>query len=202
MSYADELVPLWPLPELPELRDDLLAAYGAPERGYHDARHLLEVLHRLAELAAHEEFDARSTALAAWFHDAVYDGERDAEERSALWARTALEEVEPPGLAQEVARLVRLTADHQPGPDDTAGAVLCDADLAVLASSEQRYAEYVAGVRVEFAHLDEETFAAGRARVLESLAAGPLFHTAHGRRTWEQTARANLARELAQRGRP
>ena len=46
-----------------------------------------------------------TVALAAWFHDAVYDGADDDEERSAQWAERAL----PPAYADEVARLVRMT---------------------------------------------------------------------------------------------
>ncbi len=61
-------------------------------RGYHDTRHLTEVLDRLDELAGAGVGlrRGRRCVLAAWFHDAVYDGERDAEERSAQWAEHAL----------------------------------------------------------------------------------------------------------------
>jgi predicted metal-dependent HD superfamily phosphohydrolase len=53
-------------------------------------------------------------------------------------------------------------------------------------------------VRREYAHLDDDVFAAGRADVLRGLAAKPqLFHTPYAREQWEQAARANLERELA-----
>ena len=41
----------WPLPDSPAVRDELAAAYADPSRGYHDIRHLTEVLDRLDELA-------------------------------------------------------------------------------------------------------------------------------------------------------
>ena len=76
--------------------------------------------------------------------------------------------------------------------------LLSDADLAVLAAPPDRYASYVAGVREEYAHLDEETFRRGRAQVLASFAERPaLFSTDHARDRWEAAARANLASELA-----
>lgn len=189
----------WPLPGALRARDALLAAYADPARGYHDLRHLGEVLDRLDEVAAHGAcFDATTVGLAAWFHDGVYDGDRDAEERSAQWAEQALAGVLPDPEVAEVARLVRLTETHRPGDEDAAGGALSDADLAILAAGPQRYAEYVAAVRGEFAHLDDETFRAGRARVLQGLADEPrLFHTDHARAAWESTARANLERELA-----
>ena len=67
----------WPLTTGDDVRDELLRAYGDPARGYHDTRHLTEVLTRLDELAdPGTTFDRTPVLLAAWFHDAVYDGER------------------------------------------------------------------------------------------------------------------------------
>ena len=189
----------WPLTGYDELRDRLLAAYSAPERGYHDVRHLEEVLDRLLELLPEESagVDQDAVLLAAWFHDAVYDGRNDDEERSAELAADALAGFDT-ARAAEVARLVRLTAAHQPADDDLAGQLLCDADLAILASGPGRYGEYVAGVRREYAHLPDPDFGAGRAAVLHDLAGREqLFHTAYGRAEWEPAARANLERELA-----
>lgn len=190
----------WPLPDSPDLRDALLAAYGEETRGYHDTRHLTEVLDRLDELAsAGTTYAVLPVALAAWFHDAVYDGERDAEERSAAWAEDALAGVLAPELVEDVARLVRLTETHLPADDDLDGCALSDADLAILAAPAERYASYVAAVRREYAHLDDATFRAGRAQVLRGLAdKAHLFHTPYARAHWEDAARANLERELGE----
>ena len=190
----------WPLAGAEDLREELLAAWDRP--GYHDLRHLAEVLARIEELAAAGGgFGREQVLLAAWFHDAVYDGERDAEERSAAWAEQSLPSYVGEAAAAEVARLVRMTETHDPAPDDPGGCVLSDADLAVLAAGQDRYAAYVAGVREEYAHLDEETFRRGRAQVLASLAErSALFRTDHARDRWEAAARANLAAELAALG--
>ncbi|GAA5155396.1 hypothetical protein GCM10023340_40550 [Nocardioides marinquilinus] len=192
----------WPLPDAARLRDALLAAYADPQRGYHDTVHLGEVLGRLDELAAHGVvFDELPVRLAGWFHDAVYDGERDAEERSAAWAEEALPGLVDDATVAEVARLVRLTETHRPDDDDADGCALSDADLGILAAGPERYAGYVAAVRVEYAHLDDATFAAGRRTVLDDLLAKPhLFHTTHGRERWEDAARANATAELARLG--
>jgi predicted metal-dependent HD superfamily phosphohydrolase len=188
----------WPLPDRPELRDRLLAAYGEERRGYHDLTHLTEVLDHVATLAAAAD-DVEAVVLAAWFHDAVYAGAADDEERSAVLATEGLTAagVAPERVA-EVARLVRLTAIHRPGPGDRNGQVLSDADLAVLAADEERYAGYVAGVRMEYAHVADDDFRRGRAAVLRDLLAKPsLFHTPAARDLWEERARVNVARELA-----
>ncbi|WP_232680617.1 hypothetical protein [Nocardioides sp. R-C-SC26] len=200
------------------LRDELLAAYADPSRGYHDTQHLAEVLERVQALADAGELDASITGaadraphgvaardvvlLAAWFHDAVYDGERDAEERSAAWAEEALTTLVPTDAVTEVARLVRLTETHRPADEDRLGCVLSDADLGILAAPVERYAEYVGAVRSEYAHLDDATFNAGRHAVLDDLLAKPrLFHTRSAYEAWEATARANAGAELARLGR-
>jgi predicted metal-dependent HD superfamily phosphohydrolase len=188
------LVDRWPLDDRTDLRDELLAAWDRD--GYHDRLHLVEVLDRLDLLAeAGASFDRTAVVLAAWFHDAVYAGADDDEERSAQWAERAL----PPAYADEVARLVRMTAHHRPADDDAAGCALSDADLAILAAPRERYDAYVAGVRSDFAHVGDDEFRAGRAAVLADLAAKPaLFHTPQARGLWESPARANVERELGE----
>lgn len=180
----------------------LVEAYGDPRRGYHDRRHLEEVLERVAEILdaeGEQQIDRDAVVLAAWFHDAVYEGRDDDEARSATLAERELATVAvPPLLVEEVARLVRLTADHRAAPDDRPGQVLCDADLAILAAGPDRYSEYVHGVRQEYAHVGDEDFRTGRARVLRALVdSGPIFRTRYARDHWEDLARANVERELA-----
>jgi len=197
---ASDLAAWWPLADRDELRGELEAAYADPARGYHDTRHLAEVLQRLDELADSVAYDREPVLLAAWFHDAVYDGRPGAEERSARWALTAL--AGRPDAA-EVARLVRLTEQHRPTPDDVNGCALSDADLAILAAGPRRYTEYVDTVRREYAHVSDTDFATGRATILADLLGKPtLFHTAHARDHWEEAARANVRRELTELRRP
>ena len=188
MSLEDR----WPLPDHRDLRDELLSAWD--RSGYHDLLHLREVLDRLDQLAVGDD-DATAVVLAAWFHDAVYDGADDDEERSAQWAERAL----PAAYADEVARLVRMTVHHRPADDDPAGCSLSDADLGILAAGPERYAEYTRDVRLEYADVPDDLFRLGRAAVLSDLLAKPtLFHTAHAREHWEARARTNVAAELAQ----
>ena len=193
-----ELPQHWPLPDATDLRDELRSAYDDPGRRYHGARHLGEVLARLAELrGAGTRFEELPVTLAAWFHDSVYDGERDAEERSAVWAEVGLAGRIEPAVVAEVARLVRLTETHRPDDGDANGCALSDADLAILAAGPERYAEYRAAIRDEYVHLDAEEFRAGRAQVLRHLLdKDTIFHTSYARGAWERVARANLEAEL------
>ncbi|MFE2634159.1 hypothetical protein ACFXKF_05090 [Streptomyces scopuliridis] len=178
--------------------DRLLARWSEPQRRYHTTDHLLAVLDRVDTLAEYAD-DPDVVRLAAWFHDAVYRPDRsENEERSARLAERALPEA---GLSEdrtrEVARLVRLTTTHAAAPGDRNGAVLCDADLAILASGPDAYAAYTAAVREEYGFVPDDAFRTGRAAVLEQLLALPaLFRTPYGAREWEARARANLADEL------
>jgi predicted metal-dependent HD superfamily phosphohydrolase len=189
-----DLARFWPEDVDDGVRARLEAAYAGPGRGYHDVRHLADVLERVEELLDADDPVREAVLLAAWFHDAVYDGRPDDEERSARWAEAALA---GSPLAGEVGRLVRLTGTHRPAEDDRAGQVLCDADLAILAAGPVRYASYVQGVRSEYAHVTDADFAAGRAAVLRDLLAKPsLFHTPAARDRWERRARTNVEREI------
>jgi predicted metal-dependent HD superfamily phosphohydrolase len=182
---------------------DLLRRYGEPHRRYHTTEHLAAVLDHVDELAD-EAGDAEAVRLAAWFHDAVYDPSRgDNEERSAVLAERMLADTDLPAVTvAEVARLVRLTTTHDPSDDDRNGAVLCDADLAILAAPPDRYAAYAASVREEYAAVPDDTFRAGRTEILRSLLELPaLFRTAPARERWEAAARHNLQTELMLLGR-
>ncbi|MDQ0812730.1 putative metal-dependent HD superfamily phosphohydrolase [Streptomyces sp. B3I7] len=178
--------------------DDLLRRWSEPQRRYHTAAHLTAVLDHVDALAAYAD-DLAVVRLAAWFHDAVYLPDRsENEERSARLAVRALAEAGvPQARTDEVARLVRLTVTHAPAPDDRDGAVLCDADLAILAAPPEAYAAYTAQVREEYAFVPEDAFRTGRADILGQLLALPrLFSTPHGSEAWEDPARRNLRAEL------
>ncbi|MFE4022278.1 hypothetical protein ACFXPZ_33595 [Streptomyces sp. NPDC059101] len=178
---------------------NLLRRWAEPQRRYHTTDHLTAVLDRVDELATYAD-DLPAVQLAAWFHDAVYRPDRsENEERSAALAERALPELGiAPARTAEAARLVRLTVTHDPAPDDHNGAVLCDADLAVLAGSPDTYAAYAAAVRAEYDFVPDPDFRAGRAAVLRQLLALPrLFATPQGHDRWERPARHNLSTELA-----
>lgn len=185
------------LPHSARLGAKLLATYAEPARHYHDLVHLRAVLDTVAALA-YEAAEPMLVRLAAWFHDAVYDVHRqDNEEQSAQLAESTLRLA---GLTSdqvaEVARLVRLTASHDPAAADSNGAVLCDADLSILASNPERYEGYVRAVRQEYGHVSDHDWRIGRAAALEQLLELPaLFRTTTGA-SWETAARHNLRTEL------
>nr|WP_130417028.1 DUF4031 domain-containing protein [Xylanibacterium ulmi] len=190
---------------------DLIERWAQPHRVYHGRLHLAATLDALDALLASAHAargvgpaQARTARLALWFHDAVHDGVagRD-EERSADLARRLLAPgVEAgrltPAEHDDVARLVLLTAAHDPAPGDTLGALVSDADLAILAAAPDRYTRYTQQVRAEYADVPEAQFREGRAAVLDQLLGLPtLFRTDAARAVWAPRAGANLRAELA-----
>ena len=175
----------------------VVGAWSEPHRRYHDLAHLAAVLGLVGELAGAAP-DPDAVRLAAWYHDVAYDPERtDNEQVSAARARAGLRGLVPDARVDEVERLVLLTAGHDPAPDDANGAVLCDADLAVLAGPPAAYAAYASAVREEYRHLPDGEFTAGRIAVLEHLLALPaLYRTPEAARLWADQATANLTAEL------
>ncbi|WBB48858.1 metal-dependent phosphohydrolase [Verrucosispora sp. WMMA2044] len=180
---------------------DLFERWREPHRHYHTVAHLtavLDVVDRYASTASRPDL----VRLAAWCHDAVYDPRAlgDQNERAsaaladALLTRLGL----PTAEVTEVIRLVLLTAGHVVAPTDADGALLCDADLAVLAASPPEYDRYAAAIRQEYAHVPEPDYRIGRARVLAALLALPsLYRIPELAARWTHPAHTNLTRELS-----
>lgn len=177
--------------------DDLVSRHREPHRRYHTLAHVAHVLRAVRDLTVEVPVvDPVAVRVAAWFHDAVYDPRSSTNEAdSAALAERLLPEagVDPARLAT-VGRLVRVTATHEPTSEDEA--VLVDADLGVLAADPAGYQAYSEQVRAEYAHLDDDTWRAGRTRRLQDFLARPhLFTTAPGH-ALEARARANISAEL------
>lgn len=198
-TSSESLQAIWDatLPNQAETGARVIARYAEPHRRYHNTEHLAAVQDRITEFAT-ADHDLFLVRLAGFYHDAVYDipiRELTNEEASA---RLSIRELSRTGLEQEdlneVARLVRLTATHLPGPRDPNGELLCDADLAVLGGSEAAYARYVAQVREEYGQVARLDFVQGRFHALRELASRDLFHTPRGR-ALNQRARNNLVAE-------
>ncbi|TJY67491.1 DUF4031 domain-containing protein [Arthrobacter sp. CAU 1506] len=189
------------LPGQEDLGRELLERWAEPHRHYHAPGHLLAVLEALGQLApaADSMLRQRPVWLAAWFHDAVYNGRagQDEQESAELaGAKLPTAGIDPDETA-EVVRLVLLTAEHSPGPLDASGALLCDADLAVLGGAPAEYRSYVRNVRQDYAHVADADFAAGRTAVVRRLLElDPLYRTPAAREKWLDHAKRNLSAEL------
>ena len=176
-------------------RDQLVAAYTAPGRHYHNLTHIEDCLGALAAVDGLSAAEREILTEAIWWHDVVYDATRpDNEELSAQLAEQHVR----PELRPEVGRLIRLTSTHQVDPQDRLGAILISIDLSILGAQPARYDAYAAAIRKEFAHVADSDYRAGRSRVLARFAARPfIFPDAGFAEKYDRQARENLAREIA-----
>lgn len=188
------------------MRARLAALYSAPGRHYHGLAHV-EALLALAERhrAAIADFAALEAAI--WFHDAIYDSRRqDNEARSAALAREWLAGRAEPERLDRIAAMIEATRTHRlPDGEDTAArgdaALLLDMDLSILAAPEAAFDAYERAVRLEYGWVDDDTWRAGRAAVLQGFLSRPrIFHSDPFFAECEAAARRNLTRALARLG--
>lgn len=194
-------------PAADELFDSVLARHREPGRHYHDLRHVSWVVRHVIDLATRCSVDDLDAVVAAaFFHDAVYDFDRDtaaAGTNEAASARLAARSLTELGWsverAERVAAMIVATEHHaDDDPADADTAVLLAADLASLAAEPNAYADAVRNIRKEYGHLDDTSWRAGRSAVLESfLERDHIFPAQLGLDAWERRARANLTAELA-----
>jgi predicted metal-dependent HD superfamily phosphohydrolase len=192
--------------ELADAGDALVARWSGEDRHFHNLKHLATVLHRVDELSQ-ETHDPDLVRLAAWYHGAVFSSDRnktyaleggEQTTASAELARKELTELGVPAKnADRVAQLVDTLLRHTPVHGDTDSQVLNDADLSMLAIEPQRYKEYAAAVRAEYAHIPTRDFLRARIRILERLLRRPQIFSSPMGAAWENPARQNVEAELA-----
>ena len=181
------------------LFNQLVAAYSERHRHYHTLQHLRECLAH-CEAAASLALHPAEVELALWFHDAVYDPQRDDnEERSAEWAwRSILAAGCGEAVAQRVQASVLATKSHAAASIDADVQLVLDIDLAILGAAPARFADYERQVRAEYAHVPDADWRAGRSRILSDFLARPrIYATVAFHDALEHRARANITLALA-----
>jgi predicted metal-dependent HD superfamily phosphohydrolase len=191
--------------QIRDVGQGLVDRWSEPGREFHNLKHLVDVLVRVDELAE-ETHEPDLVRLAAWYHGAVFDSAgaktyaNKGGEDEAASASLAREELMglgvPEDRANRVHDLVVALVRHSPDPADFDCAVLCDADLAMLAAEPQRYKAYLHDVRAEYAHLPVEDYVRARIRILKKLLARPTLFSSPLGVAWEEPARQNVSAEL------
>ncbi len=178
--------------------NELAAAYGAPERAYHNLHHIAACLDEL-ERAEYLAEKPREIELAIWFHDLIYDTHRrDNESRSAARALEVARDAKMERITVAAVQDLIEATRHDAAPATNDGRLIADIDLAILGRKADRFDEYEAAIRREFAWVDEAQFRNERAKALKRFLHQPhIYHTAMFRGRYENTARANLHRSLA-----
>lgn len=185
---------------------DLLYRWDETSRKYHGISHLLDVLSHVDELSE-ETHEPDLVRLAAWYHGAVFSAEESViyatrggenEEASAQLARQELTALGvPEANVARVTTLIEALLRHTVLPKDFDCAVLCDADLAILAAEPQRYQSYLASIRDEYAHIPVRDYVTSRIAILTKLQRRDHIFVSGIARGWEDQARQNVEAELS-----
>jgi predicted metal-dependent HD superfamily phosphohydrolase len=181
-----------------EVLAKLETAYGMAGRHYHTLGHvdrMVEEFHALGPVAHQPE----AVELALWLHDVVWSPEAtDAEAASAAWAHAHLApRGVSPALLDRVADLI-LATRHLPAPPATRDeALVRDLDLLTFAAPPGIFDRCNDLVRREYAHVPDEAWRTGRARVLRGFLERPVLYFTPALAALEPAARANLGRAVA-----
>jgi predicted metal-dependent HD superfamily phosphohydrolase len=182
---------------------DLSRRLAEPHRRYHTGHHVVEMFWALEELERGTAISAREGTLAriaACFHDAVYDPRTPPGDNERASAELATHSLRTLGLAradiEAVHALVLATQTHDLVGVGL-GAAFHDADLWIFSAPWERYVEYTAQVREEYAAVPDDAFRTGRAAILRPfLEREAIYATDLARTEWEPRAREQLAREI------
>ena len=184
----------------------LFVYYSQEHRTYHSLEHIADVINLVIDCKTRLR-SKRNVIWALIFHDAVYDPRSATNEADSVILAGQLGcELLASGVTdvpdlEETRRLIMLTCHSSPSPNqlmDPDGAVLIDADLSILGASPDRFARYDADIRIEYKHVPERAFIAGRSAVLHSfLARDRIFASDEFFERYEGQARHNLDSALA-----
>lgn len=174
----------------------LIAAYSEKQRAYHTLQHLYECLALLESIRVNLN-DAHAVILALWFHDAVYDPQaKDNEIKSAELFEQYLAQDLPNDVVQKIRWWIVATQKHA-STDELDLQFLLDIDLAILAASSDRFAEYEQQIQKEYAWVDPDIYLIKRKQVLAHFyQTEPLYQTEYFQQNFEQRAKENLKFKL------
>ena len=174
----------------------LIAAYSEKQRAYHTLQHLYECLVLVDSIRA-DLIDAHAVELALWFHDAVYNPQaKDNELKSAELFEQYLAQDLSIDIVQKIKQWIVATQKHE-STNELDLQFLLDIDLAILAASLGRFAEYEQQIQQEYAWVDPDIYLIKRKQVLAHFYQTELlYQTEHFQQSLEPRAKGNLRKIL------
>lgn len=183
----------------------LWSLHSQPERHYHTAVHLQEMISYYEILKdspclAHSDFESNIILLAIFFHDSIYDvhSTTNEEDSAKLFEKFANELALDQTLQKQVVDYILATKKHQVSQDNTIGmSIFLDLDMAVLGKASNAYQVYANLIRREYDYVPIDTYCDKRAEILTIfLQQERIYGTAILRETWETRARENIQTEI------
>lgn len=162
---------------------------------YHNLDHINSML-ALLEEHVDEVSDPNAVSLAIWFHDIIYIPTRnDNEELSASLVQLMFEDKSSIDEINKIERLILVTK-HDPElfyPSTNDEKYICDFDLASLGSDPETFKKNTENIRLEYSHLSDEEFVAGRKEFFKKmLSRKSIYYTETFKDLFEEQARKNI----------
>ncbi len=176
---------------------EIVDSYTEARRHYHTLHHLRYIYNRLEECPQKAQ-DREALLFSLFYHDLVYEiPANDNEEKSAAIAADRMQAL---GITQATIDLcvkhILATKNHLPSPNADTN-LFCDADMAILGETPDKYKEYTMRIRAEYEIISDTEFMKKRAEALSKLLGMErLFKTDHFFRLYEKPARNNMEDEI------
>lgn len=172
--------------------------HGEFHRHYHTLAHIAHCLTQIDTLdptTPHRD----AIELAIWFHDVIFEiGAKDNEDRSRLFFREQSTGLLPESLISRVSGLIMATR-HSALEDDPTARYVVDVDLSSFGLHWEAFLQNSMALRMEEVLVEDEAYYTAKRNFMEGLLArSRMFQTDHFYQTHESTARANIARYLAE----
>lgn len=177
----------------------LATLYSEENRFYHNLEHIAACLQE-CEFAQKEIYHPMDIKLAIWFHDAIYDTQRnDNEENSVLLFIEAAKEL---GLSQYTVNPVKtmiLATKHvktysvNSSSQNNDLCLFLDIDLSILGKNKEIFTKYDKDIRQEYSWVPEAAYTVARKDILEGfLSRERIFISDIFARKYEFLARKNI----------
>ncbi len=178
----------------PLMSENLRKIYSQKDRYYHNMEHIKYMLDVVTKTANNGN-RAILSYLIAWYHDAVYSGKYNDEEKSA---ELAIEELGPYLDSRDVNLIADgiLATKHQLRSRSFCEEIsmVMDADLYILGESPQVYAKYARNIRKEYSNLTDSLYIHGRSKFLNKMLKRDSYYSFN----WDRDllAKKNMEMEL------
>jgi len=187
--------------DIDQVVEEMVVAYQSPYRRHHTLRHIGEIHDELQPVSS-KLFNPVGVAFAVDMHDVVQVSrafQHDVE-LSLQWGQTVLDVYSAPAanfVSYKPCVMVTQHTGGQPGSVDAQ--YMSDADLSILGKPPKRYKQYAKDIRFEFRWVPKPMFRARRAEILQGFLDRPrIYWTQHFYDSYEEQARENLRREIAE----
>jgi len=188
------------------LYDQIVRAYGSPNRRYHTLDHIehcvrqLELAQRqLGASAGLEEGGVDGVEFGIWYHDIVYVPEADDNEAQSAELFSGLAaDVLSPDMVDRVHRIIMATL-HLAKPQQADEQLMVDIDLSSFGMEWDHFRRDSIAVRTEMGHQSEAEFSLGQGQFLNNLLArDSVYCTELFQDLYEARARANIGQYISE----